>query len=57
MQPVAPAAPSLIADYRDQHETLTGVSLRIFPYCRLGSMPVVEVIPRPSLRQPALDTS
>jgi hypothetical protein len=57
MQPVAPAASSLPADYRDQHETLTGVSLRICPHCRRGSMLVVEVIPRPSLRQPAPDTS
>lgn len=57
MQPAAPVAPRLPADYRDQHETLTGVSLRICPHCRRGSMLVVEVIPRPSLRQPAPDTS
>ena len=54
MQPPAPALP---ADYRDQHEASTGVSLRICPHCRLGSMHVVEVIPRPSVCQPAPDTS
>jgi hypothetical protein len=57
MQPAAPSAPRLPMDYRDRHETLTGVSLRICPHCRLGSMHVVEVIPRPLVCQPAPDTS
>ncbi len=57
MQPAAPAASDPPADYRDRHEMQTGVSLRICPHCRLGSMLVVEVIPRPLLCQPAPDTS
>jgi hypothetical protein len=57
MQPAEPSAPGLPADYRDRHETLTGMSLRICPHCRLGSMLVVEIIPRPSLCLPTPDTS
>jgi Putative transposase/Transposase zinc-binding domain len=44
--------PASLEDYRDRHEALTGVSLRVCPHCRLGSMLVVEVIPRTSLRLP-----
>ena len=57
IQPVAPAAPDLPADYRDQHEMLTGVSLRNCPHCHRGSMFVVEVIARPCFLQPVPDTS
>jgi hypothetical protein len=41
-----------LEDYRDRHEALTGVSLRVCPHCHLGSMLVVEVIPRTVLRLP-----
>ncbi|MBV8456230.1 MAG: IS91 family transposase, partial [Acetobacteraceae bacterium] len=41
-----------LEDYRDRHEALTGVSLRVCPHCHLGSMLVVEVIPRTALRLP-----
>jgi hypothetical protein len=57
MPPAVPAASGLTADYRDQHEALTGVSLRICPHCHLGSMVVVEVIARPSLCLPVPNTS
>jgi hypothetical protein len=57
IQPVAPAASDLPADYRDQHQMLTGVSLRICPHCHRGSMFVVEVIPRSGFLQPVPDTS
>jgi hypothetical protein len=57
MHPVALAAPDVPVDYRDRHEILTGVSLRICPQCHRGSMLVVEVIPRPGLLQPVPDTS
>jgi len=57
MRPAAPAASGRSEDYRDRHEALTGVSLRICPHCHLGSMVVVEVIPRLSLCQPVPDTS
>ena len=57
IQPVPPAAPDLPADYRDQHEMLTGVSLRICPHCHRGSMFVVEVIPRSGFLQSVPDTS
>jgi hypothetical protein len=56
-QPTAPAASGLPDNYRDQHEALTGISLRICPHCHLGSMLVVEVIARPSLCLPVPDTS
>jgi hypothetical protein len=39
-------------DYRDRHEALTGISLRVCPHCHLGRMLVVEVIPRTPLRLP-----
>jgi hypothetical protein len=57
IQPVASPAPDVPADYRDQHEMLTGVSLRICPHCHRGSMFVVEVIPRLGLLQRVPDTS
>jgi len=57
MQPAAPAPAGLPEDYRDRHEVLTGISLRICPHCHLGSMVVVDVIPRPSLCRPVPDTS
>jgi hypothetical protein len=57
MQPATPAAPGPPEGYRDQHEALTGVSLRLCPHCHLGSMRVVEVIPRPTLCLPIPDTS
>ena len=57
MRLAVPAAPVLPEDYRGRHEMLTGVSLRICPHCHLGSMVVVEVIPRPSTCQPVPDTS
>jgi len=41
-----------LEDYRDRYEALTGISLRVCPHCHLGSMLVVEVIPRTSLRLP-----
>jgi hypothetical protein len=55
LQPVA--APDVPADYRNHHEILTGVSLRICPRCHRGSMFVVEVIPRSGFLQPVPDTS
>jgi hypothetical protein len=52
-----PTRPSLHEDYRDRFEALTGLTLRLCPHCHLGSMFVIEVIPRPSPRQPGPDTS
>jgi hypothetical protein len=39
--PAAPAAPQ---DYRDQHEELTGISLRECPVCHRGRMILVEAV-------------
>jgi hypothetical protein len=54
MQVKAPDPPR---DYRDRYEALTGVSLRTCPHCHRGTMLVVEVFTRPTLRPPVLDTS
>jgi len=43
------------SDYRDQHEELTGTSLRICPVCHRGHMVVMEQI-EPS-RTPAIEDS
>ena len=45
------------ADYRDRYEALTGRSLRACPHCHLGRMVVVGCMARPTLCQPAPDTS
>ena len=37
-----PSAPPPAADYRDQYEALTGVSLRTCPRCHHGQMLVIE---------------
>ena len=51
--PVEAPAP---ADYRDQHEQLTGSSLRVCPVCHRGRMVMVEIVT--AHRSPAIkDTS
>jgi hypothetical protein len=45
------------ADYRDRFEALTGQSLRQCPHCHTGSMVVIDLIGRPTICQPAPDTS
>ena len=57
MAQAEPTSARLPEDYRDQHAALTGVSLRTCPHCHLGSMVVVEVVPKRSLYLPVLDTS
>ena len=54
MQSAVPAVSDLPTDYRDRHEALTGLSLRVCPHCHLGTMRVVEVIAatRPCLPAP-----
>jgi len=39
-----PVEPPLPEDYRDQHELLTGSSLRECPLCRRGRMVMVEML-------------
>jgi hypothetical protein len=55
MAPATPTNPS--ADYRDRFETLTGRSLRECPHCRTGVMVVIGSIARPTICEPAPDTS
>jgi len=57
MQPVASAVPDPAKDYRDRHEALTGVSLRVCPHCHRGTMLVVEVIASSTVCSPVPDTS
>lgn len=55
--PVVPSEPSVVQDYRDRYETLTGKSLRLCPFCHRGHMIVVGEILAPQ-RLPAIkDTS
>jgi hypothetical protein len=55
---MAPAArPEPPADYRDRFEALTGQSLRQCPHCHVGTMVVIDRIARPTICQPAPDTS
>ena len=56
MTPVEPTA-ELPGDYRDRFEALTGLSLRECPHCHTGIMVVIECIARPTVCQPAPDTS
>jgi hypothetical protein len=55
MTPAAPVDPP--ADYRDRLEALTGRSLHECPHCRTGTMVVIGCIARPTVCQPAPDTS
>jgi Putative transposase len=55
MEPAAPTNPS--DDYRDRFEALTGRSLRECPHCRTGVMVVIGSIARPTIYEPAPDTS
>ena len=57
MQPAVPAVSDLPTDYRDRHEALTGLSLRVCPHCQLGTMRVVEVITATMFCLPVPDTS
>jgi hypothetical protein len=57
MQPAVPTVADPLTDYRDRHQALTGVSLRMCPHCHLGTMLVVGVIARPIVCSPLLDTS
>jgi Putative transposase/Transposase zinc-binding domain len=57
MQPVAPTMSDPPRDYRDRHEALTGVSLRVCPHCRRGAMVVVKVIESLMICPPEMDTS
>jgi hypothetical protein len=55
--PVVSSEPSVVKDYRDRNETLTGTSLRQCPFCHRGHMIVVGEIVMPQ-RLPAIkDTS
>jgi hypothetical protein len=56
---MAPAEPTADppADYRDRFEALTGLSLRECPHCHTGIMVVIDCIARPTVCQPAPDTS
>jgi hypothetical protein len=56
---MAPAEPpaDLLVDYRDRFEALTGQSLRECPYCRTGTMVVIDCIARPKVCQAVPDTS
>jgi len=56
MAPAAPAADPP-ADYRDRYQALTGRSLRVCPHCHRGLMVVVGCIAKPTVCQPAPDTS
>ncbi len=56
MAPAGPAADPP-ADYRDRYEALTGRSLRACPHCHTGIMVVVGCVTRPTVCQPAPDTS
>ncbi len=40
--PPSPDEPTPAPDYRDQYETLTGVSLRACPACHDGQLRVIE---------------
>ncbi len=55
MAPATSADPP--ADYRDRFEALTGQSLRECPHCHTGIMVVIGCIARPTVCQPAPDTS
>jgi hypothetical protein len=55
MAPTTPADPP--ADYRDRFEALTGQSLRQCPHCHTGIMVVISCIARPTVCEPAPDTS
>lgn len=55
MAPAMPADPP--ADYRNRYEALTGRSLHECPHCRTGLMVVIGCIARPTVCQPAPDTS
>jgi hypothetical protein len=55
---MAPAPrPEPPADYHDRFEALTGQSLRQCPHCHVGTMVVIDRIARPTICQPAPDTS
>jgi Putative transposase/Transposase zinc-binding domain len=45
------------ADYRDRFEALTGLSLRVCPYCHSGTMVVIDCIAPLRVCQPVPDTS
>ena len=49
-----PSEPPPAADYRDQYEALTGVSLRTCPRCHDGQMLIIETFARGPTR---LDSS
>jgi hypothetical protein len=44
-------------DYRDRYEHLTGVSLKMCPLCRTGTMVVIETFKCTAVRAPVTDTS
>jgi hypothetical protein len=44
-------------DYRDRYEHLTGVSLKMCPLCRTGTMVVIEAFKCTAVRAPVTDTS
>jgi hypothetical protein len=53
-----PVKPKQGRDYRDKVEELTGVSLRVCPFCRQGQMVCIELLaPVASQDPPFLDTS
>lgn len=56
MAPAEPT-PEPPPDYRDRYEALTGRSLHRCPNCHTGIMVVIGCIVRPSVCQPAPDTS
>jgi hypothetical protein len=56
MAPMEPAADPP-ADYRDRFEALAGCSLHECPHCHTGIMVVIGCIARPTVCQPAPNTS
>jgi hypothetical protein len=56
MPPLA-ATPQVNKDYKDRYEALTGISLKICPLCRCGTMVVIETFECTSSRASFVDTS
>jgi hypothetical protein len=57
MPPASSAALQPNKDYLDRYEDLTGHSLRQCPQCLRGTMSVVQILPRPCAKSPAVTDS
>lgn len=55
--PAVPSEPTVVQDYRDRYETLTGKSLRQCPFCHRGQMVIVGEILAPKGLPAIKDTS